>query len=274
MKQQCTERARKVLDGGMDIYAGSGICLGDNNFIEKFYRSAPIGITVEGSNTLTRSLIIFGQGLNKSHPYIGNIVTSIQENNMDSFTINIKNMINHTIIRYFESLTSYTGTNNQYKKFDSLCSNFANMTNIVSLMGGQLKKEQIISGHMADIFSNIYLGHALKYTFDKNNLDKQTESICIKMLNNEILDSIENVTNLLPTHLKVLIIGHTNTKKSYITQTEIDYISTIIWDNKHLNSYIEDKISISKDDILDKIRNCNLSHDKTLLNDIVQVGEF
>ena len=52
MKQQCTERARTVLDGGMDIYA-SGICLGENNFIAKFYRAAPVGITVEGSNTLT-----------------------------------------------------------------------------------------------------------------------------------------------------------------------------------------------------------------------------
>ena len=61
MKQQCTERARKVLDGGMDIYAGSGICMGENNFISKYYRSAPIGITVEGSNTLTRSLIILAK---------------------------------------------------------------------------------------------------------------------------------------------------------------------------------------------------------------------
>ena len=57
----------------MDIYAGSGICLGKNNYLEKFYRAAPVGITVEGSNTLTNSLIIFGQGLNKSHPHIGNI---------------------------------------------------------------------------------------------------------------------------------------------------------------------------------------------------------
>ena len=66
MKQQTTERAKYVLNDAMDIHAGSAICLGPNNFLEKFYRSAPIGITVEGSNTLTRSLIIFAQGLNKS----------------------------------------------------------------------------------------------------------------------------------------------------------------------------------------------------------------
>ena len=70
MKQQTTDRAREVLNHAMDIHAGSAICLGENNFLEKFYRSAPIGITVEGSNTLTRNLIIFGQGLNKSHPHL------------------------------------------------------------------------------------------------------------------------------------------------------------------------------------------------------------
>ena len=63
----------------MDIHVGSAICLGENNFLDKFYKSAPIGITVEGSNTLTRNLIIFGQGLNKSHPHIFNVFNSVGE---------------------------------------------------------------------------------------------------------------------------------------------------------------------------------------------------
>ena len=58
MKQQCTERGRIVLNEAMDIHAGASICIGPNNFLEKFYRSAPIGITVEGSNTLTKNLIM------------------------------------------------------------------------------------------------------------------------------------------------------------------------------------------------------------------------
>ena len=85
MKQQTTERGRNVLNHAMDIHAGGAICLGHSNFLEKFYRAAPIGITVEGSNTLTRSLIIFGQGLNKSHPFIYPILDSVLDNNKDEF---------------------------------------------------------------------------------------------------------------------------------------------------------------------------------------------
>ena len=88
MKQQTTERARIVLNDAMDINAGSAICLGDNNFLEKFYRAAPIGITVEGSNTLTRSLIIFAQGLNKSHPHIYDVLETILNNDEKKFMEN------------------------------------------------------------------------------------------------------------------------------------------------------------------------------------------
>ncbi len=65
MKQQTTERARNILTHGMDIYSGSGICTGPNNFFTKFYNSSPVGITVEDSNTFYRGLIIFGRGYHK-----------------------------------------------------------------------------------------------------------------------------------------------------------------------------------------------------------------
>lgn len=100
MKQQTTERARVILNHGMDIYAGSGICIGENNFLTKFYNSSPVGITVEGSNTLTRGLIIYGQGLNKSHPYIFPIFQSIQDNDIKEFKTNFNKMVKNIIINY------------------------------------------------------------------------------------------------------------------------------------------------------------------------------
>ena len=273
MKQQCTERARKVLDGGMDIYAGSGICMGENNFIAKFYKSAPIGITVEGSNTLTRSLIIFGQGLNKSHPYIGDIVTNIQEDDMVSFSKNIKAMMSHTLKCYFNSLTTLTLKNDQEKLLDKLNIKFANLVNIVALMGGQLKKEQIISGKMADIFSNLYLGHALNYSFKINNFDPKIKEICLKMLNNEILDSIDYVHKNLPLHLKLLTFGHVNTSRMNISSKEIEFLSNVVWKDKKFNKYIEEQIVV-ENDILEKIKECNNNPSFELIDDIVQVGEY
>tara|TARA_B100000886_G_scaffold329733_1_gene279432 strand:- start:20 stop:856 length:837 start_codon:yes stop_codon:yes gene_type:complete len=272
MKQQCTERARTVLDGGMDVYAGSGICLGENNFIAKFYTAAPIGITVEGSNTLTRSLIIFGQGLNKSHPYIGSIVTNIQEDNLKDFSVNIRRMIGYTLSGYFSSLFNITSVGFPDQIHSKLNVSFTNLVNVVALMGGQLKKEQIISGHMADIFSNIYLGWALKYNFNRNNFDEKTLNICLKMLNNETLDSIEKVKNDLPFYLRLLTIGHVNTKKSKVSSKEIEYLSSIIWKNDKIKNYIEEQIVV-ENNILGKIKECNENYNEELYNDIIQVGE-
>ena len=69
-KYHVTERARQVVNDGMDIVGGKGICLGPSNFIGRAYQQMPIGITVEGANILTRSLIIFGQGAIRCHPYV------------------------------------------------------------------------------------------------------------------------------------------------------------------------------------------------------------
>ena len=69
-KYHMTERVRKVIDDAMDIHGGKGICLGPNNWIGRGYQVVPIGITVEGANILTRSLIIFGQGAIRCHPYV------------------------------------------------------------------------------------------------------------------------------------------------------------------------------------------------------------
>ncbi len=70
VKYHSTERMRRIVNDGMDVLGGSGISLGPRNLLGHLYQSAPIGITVEGANILTRSMIIFGQGLIRCHPYI------------------------------------------------------------------------------------------------------------------------------------------------------------------------------------------------------------
>ena len=178
MKQQCTERGRIVLNDAMDIHAGASICIGYSNFLEKFYRAAPIGITVEGSNTLTRSLIIFGQGLNKSHPFIYQVLDSILNNDVNKFEKEFKNIIGHSVALYGKTFSIN-------KSLEQQIINFAALTNFVALKGGSIKKEQMLSGHMADIFSNLYLSISVQYYHNNNNASHILTDYIIDNLVNE-----------------------------------------------------------------------------------------
>ncbi|NNE63992.1 MAG: acyl-CoA dehydrogenase, partial [Gammaproteobacteria bacterium] len=70
LKYYNTEHMRQVINDAMDIHGGRGVCMGPSNYIARSYQSIPVGITVEGANILTRSMIIFGQGAIRCHPYL------------------------------------------------------------------------------------------------------------------------------------------------------------------------------------------------------------
>ncbi len=201
MKQQTTERARIVLNEAMDIHAGASICIGYNNFLEKFYRSMPVGITVEGSNTLTRSLIIFGQGLNKSHPHIFNVLDSVLDNNLDDFKTNFRSIIKHSLGLYVQSFSPK-------KNIDQQIIHFACLVNFVALKGGAIKKEQKLSGEMADIFSNLYLALSVQYYHDLYGTSEKLTQYIIDQLWNENQFKINNIiqnlsgVGFLLSHLK------------------------------------------------------------------------
>ena len=146
--------------------------------MEKFYRGTPIGITVEGSNTLTRSLIIFGQGLNKSHPYIYPILDSVLNDNMEKFKKNFNGIVSHSLGLYFKTFRFGNDLDRQIV-------NFAALTNFVALKGGLLKKEQMLSGDMADIFSNLYLALSVRYYHMNNNASDLLTNYVVKRLINE-----------------------------------------------------------------------------------------
>jgi acyl-CoA dehydrogenase len=195
MKQQTTERARKVLLNGMDIYAGSAICEGPNNFFTKFYNSSPIGITVEGSNILTRSLIIFGQGLNKSHPYIYTVFDSIQTNDLNKFKKEFNKMVGFSINTYLLSILSSSNPKSSTKRLEHIVEKFASLSNFVALLGGKIKSEQMISGNMADILSNIYLAESV--LFYHNNCGKSIPDEITNYCIDKLCEDSERKLNLL-----------------------------------------------------------------------------
>src|SRR6478752_5973895 len=85
LKYHATEMGRQVANDAMDVHGGKGICLGPNNYLGRGYQVVPVAITVEGANLLTRSLIIFGQGAVRCHPFVFKELESVRNNDLAEF---------------------------------------------------------------------------------------------------------------------------------------------------------------------------------------------
>jgi acyl-CoA dehydrogenase len=273
MKQQTTERARNILNHGMDIYAGSGICIGENNFLTKFYNSSPVGITVEGSNTLTRGLIIFGQGLNKSHPYIFPIFQSIQDNDVKAFKIYFNKMIKDIIINYC-SLAK------KQSRVDKATLKFSLLSNYVSLLGGKIKSKQMISGYMADILSNLYLIYSLIWY--QHHYHNESSLILTKYCTDILMNDIEYKINLVienyPIHVLSPLLYPLKYNITYPNLEDKNVLYSEIMNNKILQNIYKNDIYY-KNTVLEKmdelLTNNYTGKDYDLLyQDIVKVGEY
>jgi acyl-CoA dehydrogenase len=278
MKQQCTERGRIVLNHGIDIHGGGAICLGYSNFLEKFYRAAPIGITVEGSNTLTRSLIIFGQGLNKSHPYIFPILDSVLKDNKDDAIKNLKNIILHSLSLYGSTFNLTNIIPGVPKILEKQIIDFAALTNFVALKGGLLKREQILSGIMADIYSNLYMAISVEYYHEHNKSSKLlTEYIIEKLINDNQLKINNVIDNLGPErfllqHLKKQIKSD-NIENERLIFNEIMNNRNIINEIKK-NIHVEDNILYDLEKAGSEDIDKNSIEYESLKNKIINVDEF
>lgn len=277
MKQQTTERGRNVLNHAMDIHAGGAICLGHSNFLEKFYRAVPIGITVEGSNTLTRSLIIFGQGLNKSHPFIYPILDSVLDNNKDEFMKHFKNIVIHSLTLYFKSFNVLSSS--VYSPLNQQIIDFANLTNFVAIKGGSLKREQMLSGAMADIFSNLYLALSVKhYQNIYNSSTILSEYIIDKLIHENQLLINKVIDNLGPERY---LLFHLKKKINYDNFDKERLIFNEIMQNPNIINEIKKNIYIKNDSILNDLQQYTELNDqgipmfdKSLHDRIINVGEF
>ncbi|TMW56095.1 hypothetical protein Poli38472_008743 [Pythium oligandrum] len=176
-KQQITNRGRDVVNRGMDVIGGAGICRGPNNFLAGVYSSVPVAITVEGANILTRSLIIFGQGLTRAHPHLYDLIKTIQHgDDIAGFKREVNHLVKHGVANTVGSLSSAVtrsrSKSNLLEHYESqmskIAKNFAVSADLALVMGGKLKFAEMISGRFADVFSSIYLGYSAMWYY-KNN---------------------------------------------------------------------------------------------------------
>jgi len=179
-KAYLTEGMRMCVNDGMDILAGSAISRGPRNILSRPYTSIPVGITVEGANILTRSLIVFGQGAMRCHPFVLKEVTAIAENDLAAFDKAFFGHINHVARNATRSFVfAITGNifiappvrgkdAHHYKDLEKLSNNFALLSDFtLATLGGGLKKAEYLSGRFADALSWIYLATATLKDFDE-----------------------------------------------------------------------------------------------------------
>ena len=180
MKYETTSRARNVVNDSMDVMGGAGICRGPNNMIGNGYMQIPIAITVEGANILTRSMITFGQGLNRAHPNLINIVNTIEKgNDVKGFSKEVVGFLGHLAENAGRSLGRGAGSLFRSKskgklteyyeaELGRLASNFAVTSDLALVLGGRLKFEEMLSGRFADAFGTLYLGYACLWYYEQN----------------------------------------------------------------------------------------------------------
>ena len=186
-KYHMTERARSAVNDAMDIHGGKGICLGPNNWIGRGYQMTPIAITVEGANILTRTLIIFGQGAIRAHPYVLREMRAAKDMTGgeasrefdDALSSHIGHVIRNGVRTLVYGLThaafapvpraASPEISHYYRHVSRLSAGFAFLADVSMLaMGGALKRKEKISGRLGDVLSMMYLVSAtLKHYEDQ-----------------------------------------------------------------------------------------------------------
>lgn len=178
-KYQTTEILRKVVNDGMDILGGAAISRGPKNLIAHGYFSLPIGITVEGANILTRTLIIFGQGAMRAHPYAYKEVDAVEKGDVmgfdRAFIAHIGHVIRNTVRFIVLNLTRgivvlpYRAgvTARYYQKLAWASATFALFADVaMALLGGKLKFKEKITGRYADALSWMYIASSILRRFE------------------------------------------------------------------------------------------------------------
>jgi len=177
MKYETTHRARLVVNDAMDIMGGSGICRGPSSSFGNGYMAIPIAITVEGANILTRSLMIFGQGLNRAHPNLIGILDAIEKgDDVSGFTKATVGFVNHfftntarSLVRSVARPRSKSNLLAYYEgQLSRLSANFAVSADLALVLGGRLKFEEMLSGRFADAFGTLYLGYACCWYYNQH----------------------------------------------------------------------------------------------------------
>jgi acyl-CoA dehydrogenase len=174
LKYHVTEMGRQVANDAMDVHGGKAICMGPRNYLARNYQVIPVAITVEGANILTRSLIIFGQGAVRCHPFVLKEMEAARNpdraQGVDDFDkalfghigFTISNAVRSLVMALtharFTSVPDVGPTKRYYQHIVRFSSSFAFAVDVAMLtLGGYLKKKENLSARLGDVLSSMYL---------------------------------------------------------------------------------------------------------------------
>ncbi len=182
-KYHATEMARQVITDAMDVHGGKGVIMGPRNYLGRAWQGAPIWITVEGANILTRSMMIFGQGAIRCHPYVLKEMQAARMEDkvkgLEEFDTQLFGHIGYSIgnavrsmmlglsFARFAAVPSDRKTAKYYRKLTRYSAALAFASDIAMLtLGGKLKYKERISGRLGDVLSQLYICSAMLKRFE------------------------------------------------------------------------------------------------------------
>jgi acyl-CoA dehydrogenase len=183
LKYNNTEGMRQAINDAMDVHAGRAVCLGPRNYLAQTYQTIPVAITVEGANILTRSMIIFGQGAIRCHPYVLKEMLAAADDDAveglcafdEAFFAHVGFTISNLVRSFVLSITGARfvrapdigPTAGYANKLTRMSASFALLADVAMLtLGGDLKRREKLSGRFADILSHLYMASAVLKRFE------------------------------------------------------------------------------------------------------------
>jgi acyl-CoA dehydrogenase len=183
LKYNNTEGMRQAINDAMDVHAGRAVCLGPKNYLAQTYQTVPVAITVEGANILTRSMIIFGQGAIRCHPYVLKEMLAAADPDesagLQAFDeaffghagFTISNLVRSFVLAItgarFVKAPDLGPTAMYARKLTRMSASFALLADVAMLtLGGDLKRREKLSGRFADILSHLYMASAVLKRFE------------------------------------------------------------------------------------------------------------
>ncbi|WP_260960895.1 acyl-CoA dehydrogenase [Pseudomonas citri] len=192
LKYHLTERGRECISHAMDVHGGKAIIMGPNNYLGRSWQGAPIFITVEGANILSRNLMIFGQGAIRCHPFVLKEMTLATREDQDQALVEFDGLLLKHIgfaignaastlvlnlgLGHFEKAPGDALSQGYVRALNRQAAAFALLADLsMMLLGGELKRRERLSARLGDVLSNLYLSSAaLKRYHDLDSPEHMT----------------------------------------------------------------------------------------------------